>query len=322
MIKNRITYFLILIIVVFIIFLIAQPFYILYEGRQAIITQFGKPIRVVSKAGLHFKLPFIQKVNYFEKRILEWDGYPTQIPTKDKKYIWVDTTARWKISDPLKFFQSVYDERGGQARLDDVIDAAVRDVVTAHNLIEIVRSSNRLIEQLTSLQEEKEFIEEGALEEVKVGRDKMREKVISIAKQLLPQYGIELIDVRIKRVNYVEEVRKKVYERMIAERKRAAETYRSEGRGIRAEIEGRTEKELKVILSEAYKKAQEIKGEADAKATKIYADAYSKDPEFFSFLKTLDTYKESVDKNTTIILDTNSDYFKYLKKINPSWQSP
>ena len=194
--------------------------------------------------------------------------------------------------------------------------------MTAHNLIEIVRSSNRLIEQISSLQEGKEFIEEGALEEVKVGRDKMRERIINIAKQILPQYGIELIDVRIKRVNYVEEVRKKVYERMIAERKRAAERYRSEGRGIRAEIEGRTEKELKVILSEAYKKAQEIKGEADAKATQIYADAYSKDPQFFSFLKTLDTYKDSIDKNTTIILDTNSDYFKYLKKIKSSPQSP
>ncbi len=319
-IKKTGKYFLIVIfLVISFLVLLGNPFYVVSEGKQAIITQFGKPIgKPIVKAGLHLKIPYIQKVHYFEKRILEWDGYPTQIPTKDKKYIWVDATARWRIVDPLKFYQSVYDEKGAQARLDDVIDAAVRDVVTSHNLIEIVRSSNRIINKLRELDRDKEFIEEGALERIKVGREGMREKIIAIAKELLPQYGIELIDVRIKRVNYVDEVRKKVYERMIAERKRAAEKYRSEGRGIRAEIEGRTEKELKTILSQAYKKAQEIKGEAEAKATKIYADAYSKDPRFFSFIKTLQTYKDTVDKNTVIFLTTDSDYFKYLKEMFPS----
>jgi len=308
--KNKIFvafFFFILLLLV----LSGNPFYILYEGKQVVITQFGKPKKVVKEPGLHFKIPFIQKVNYFEKRILAWDGYPTQIPTKDKKYIWVDTTARWKIEDPLKFLQTVSDEKGAQTRLDDIIDAAVRDVVTAHNLIEIVRSSNRITEEL----------EEKALESIKVGRDKMRREIIKIAEEMLPRYGIELVDIRIKRINYVEDVREKVYQRMIAERKKAAEKYRSQGRGVKAEIEGRTEKELKVIISGAYKEAQKIKGEAEAKANEIYSQAYSQDPEFFSFLKTLKTYQNTVDKNTTLLLSTDSDYFKYLKRFlqkNPS----
>lgn len=298
----------------FIVLLAGNPFYIIYEGRQAILTQFGKPVSgAITQAGLHLKMPFIQKVHYFEKRILEWDGYPDQIPTKDKKYIWVDTTARWQVNDPLKFFQTVYDERGGQARLDDIVDSAVRDAVTSHNLIEIVRSSNRLVEELKNLDKEKEFIEEGVLEEVKVGRDLMREEIIARARELAPEYGIEIIDVRVKRVSYIEEVLRKAYERMIAERRRAAEEYRSEGRGIRAEIQGRTEKELKGILSEAYKEAQEIKGQADAKATETYAEAYTLDPEFYSFLKTLETYESTVDKDTVVILTTDGEYFKYLK---------
>jgi len=300
------------------LFVAGGPLFILYEGKQAVITQFGKPVGgPITEAGLHFKIPFIQKVNYFEKRVLEWDGYANQIPTKDKKYILLDTTARWRISDPLKFFQSVYDERGAQGRLDDIIDSAARDAITSHNLIEIVRSSNRIITELEALQEEKEFIEEGALEEVRVGREKIREEILRTAKELAPKYGIELIDVRVKRVNYIEEVRRKVYDRMISERKRAAEKYRSEARGISAEIEGKTEKELKIILSKAYKDAQVVKGESDAKATQIFAEAYGKDPEFFSFLKTLETYKETVDQDTILMLTTDSEYFKYLKEILP-----
>ncbi|UCD15769.1 MAG: protease modulator HflC [Candidatus Omnitrophota bacterium] len=309
----------IVIVSIIAVIVVINCFYILSEGYQVIITQFGKPIgRPVTEAGLHLKLPFIQKVTTFEKRILEWDGDPNQIPTKDKKYISVDTTARWKIKDALKFFQSVNDERGGHGRLDDIVDAAVRDAVTSHNLIEMVRSTNRLITELERLEEEKEFVEESAFEKVTLGRDKLRGEILERAKELAPQYGIELIDVRIKRVNYVEEVRLKVYERMIAERKRAAEQYRSEGRGTRAEIEGQTEKELKGILSQAYKTSQEIKGEADAKSTKIYADAYNKDPDFFTFRKTLETYKSTVDTDTTLILTTDSDYFKYLKDISPN----
>lgn len=306
------------IVVILILILMGNPFYVLKEGTQVIVTQFGEPMgEAITEAGLHIKIPFIQKVNTFEKRILEWDGYPNQIPTKDKKYIWVDTTARWRIIDPLKFFQSVYDERGAQARLDDIIDSAVRDAITSQNLIEIVRSSNRLIQSLERAEEEKEFIEEGALVEIGIGRDAIRKDIVEKTKKLAPQYGIEIVDVRIKRVNYVEGVKAKVYERMTAERNRAAEQYRSEGRGVRAEIQGRTEKELKGILSQAYKESQEIKGKADAESTKIYAAAYDKDPEFYSFLKTLETYSNTVDKNTTMILTTEGDYFKYLNKISP-----
>ncbi len=311
--------YLILFIVIFIVIMMGNPFYVVYEGQQAIITQFGKPVgKPITEAGLKIKIPFIQKVHYFEKRILEWDGYPSQIPTKDKKYIWVDTTARWKIVDPLKFYQSVYNERGAHARLDDIIDSAVRDAVTSHKLIAIVRSSNRIMEALESVgdkEKEKDIIESGVLDRIKIGREEIRKEIIDRARELVPSYGIELIDVRIKRVNYIEEVRRKVYDRMIAERKRAAEKYRSEGRGIRAEIEGKTERELKLILSEAYKKSQKIKGEADREATEIYANAYSKDKEFYSFLKTLETYKNTIDKDSTIILTTDSDYFKYLKDL-------
>ena len=318
---NKLSNSLIILGIIFFLALLGNPFFILYEGKQVIITQFGKPIGdPVRKAGLHLKIPFIQKINYFEARVLEWDGYPNQIPTKDKKYIWVDTTARWKIKDPLKFFQTVYDEQGAHARLDDVIDSALRDAVTSQILIEIVRSSNRIIEELKTREEEEEaeFIQEGALEKIQVGRNAIRNEVIKRARETVSEYGIELIDVRIKRINYVEEVRKKVYERMIAERKRAAEKYRSEGRGTRAEIEGRTDKELKGIISAAYKEAQGIKGEADANATKIYADAYNKDAELFSFLKTLDTYKNTVDENTTVLLTTDSEYLKYLREIYPA----
>ncbi|UCG35346.1 MAG: protease modulator HflC [Candidatus Omnitrophota bacterium] len=316
---NRLSNTLIILGIIFFLALIGNPFFILYEGKQAIITQFGKPVGgAITDAGLHLKIPFIHKVNYFEARVLEWDGYPNQIPTKDKRYIWVDTTARWKIKEPLKFFQSVYDERGAHARLDDIVDSALRDAVTSQILVEIVRSSNRIIEELKPQEGEGiEFIEEGALEEIRVGRDAMREEIVKRARETVSEYGIELLDVRIKRINYVEEVRRKVYERMIAERKRAAEKYRSEGRGTRAEIEGKTDKELKGIISTAYKKAQGIKGEADASAAKIYADAYNRDPELFSLLKTLDTYKNTVDENTTVLLTTDSEYLKYLSEISP-----
>jgi modulator of FtsH protease HflC len=303
--------------ILFFLIVIGNPFYILYEGRQAVITQFGDPVKKpVTKAGLHVKLPFVHKVNYFEKRILKWDGYPTQIPTKDKRYIWIDTTARWRIVDPLKFFKSVYDERGAQSRLDDIIDAAVRDSLTAENLIEIVRSSNRFLEEIEKekLEIKKEFTEEKALDEIKMGREDIRKGLLKNARETTSEYGIELIDVRIKRVNYVDEVREKVYDRMIAERKRAAETYRSEGRGESAQIKGKMERELKEIMSGAYKKAQIIKGEAEGKATAIYAAEYNKAPDFFAFLKTLETYKNTVDKDTTVILSTDSEYYRYLQE--------
>ncbi|MFH1867594.1 MAG: protease modulator HflC [Candidatus Omnitrophota bacterium] len=284
------------------------------EGQQVVITQFGDPIGdPITTAGLRFKLPFVQQANYFEKRILQWDGYPNQIPTKDKKYIWVDTTARWKIVDALKFLESVGDETNAHARLDDVIDSATRDSVTNHNLVEVVRNTNRLLkEKQDQGVDELEFSGEN-LEEIRVGRNALTRDILMEASKLMPQYGIELIDVRIKRINYVKEVQARVFERMISERKRAAEKYRSEGRGKRAEIEGQVGKELNQIRSEAYKKAEEIKGDADAEAINIYADAYNKDPEFYSFIKTLDTYRNTIDSDTTVILTTDGDYYRYLK---------
>lgn len=298
-------------VIALIVLIAGSPFYVVEEYNQAIITMFGKPVgEPVADAGLHLKLPFLHKVTYFEKRILEWDGDATQIPTKDKKYIWVDTTARWKISDPLKFYQSVFDERGAHARLDDIVDATVRDLVTYYDLIELVRSSNRVLEADQQMTEA-----EGAVvfEKISNGREFLRKEIFDRAKKVTPQYGVELVDVQIKRVKYVQEVERKVYERMISERKRAAEELRSMGRGKKAEIEGTTQKELKKILSEAYRDSEKIKGEADKQATDIYAAAYGADPEFFAFLKTLDAYLTSANKDTTMIISTNSDYFEYMK---------
>lgn len=282
--------------------------------EQMVITRFGKPVGdAIKEPGLHWKKPFVEKANSFEKRMLEWDGDPNQIPTKDKKYIWVETYARWRIADPLKFFQSVRNESGAHGRLDDIIDAATRDYMTSHLLLEIVRNSNR---EMATAEAEMELAEE-VKTPIQWGREKITRQILERASEMVPQYGIELIDVRIKLINYVEEVRRKVYERMISERTRIAEKYRSEGQGKKAEIEGQMEKELQRITSEAYRKAQEIKGKADAEATKIYARAYNKDPEFYSFLKTLDTYKRTIDDRTWLILTTDSDYLKYLKSLAP-----
>ncbi|MCK9432269.1 MAG: protease modulator HflC [Candidatus Omnitrophica bacterium] len=286
--------------------------YIVNEGQQVVITQFGKPVGdPVTSAGLHFKQPFIQEAHYFEKRLLDWDGDPNQIPTKDKKYIWVDTTARWRIIDALKFLQSVGNEMSAQGRLDDIINSATRDVVTSHLLVEAIRDSNRILDSRS--EGEDMIVTDEALERIEVGRKMLEGAILEKAKVLAPQYGIEIIDVRIKRINYVEDVRNKVYDRMIAERKRAAEKYRSEGKGKSAEIEGQVAKELKAITSEAYRKAQIVSGKADAEAINIYAAAYSQDPDFYSFVKTLETYNNTIDDKTTVILTTDSDYYKYIK---------
>lgn len=289
--------------------------FVIGETKQVVITQFGKPMGdPITSSGLHFKMPLIQEAHYFEKRLLEWDGDPNQIPTRDKKYIWVDVYARWKIVDALNFLQSVGNEISAHARLDDIINSATRDVITSHLLVEAVRDTNRILETMVDIKEDISVSKE-ALERIKVGREELDKFILTKASKLAPQYGIELVDVRIKRINYVEDVRRKVYERMIAERKRAAEKYRSEGRGKSAEVEGQVGKELKQITSEAYRKAQGIKGEADAEVIKIYADAYNKDPRFYSFIKTLETYRKSIDDKTTIILSTDSEYYKYLKVI-------
>jgi len=293
---------------------ISGAVYTIDETQQVVITQFGEPMgKPVTSAGLHFKVPLIQQANYFEKRILEWDGNPNQIPTKDKRYIWVDTTARWKIIDSLKFLQSVTNETGAHARLDDIIDSATRDFITSHNLVEVVRDTNRILNEQTTDKEESVDQIAGEIEKIGVGREAITRGIVQEAAKLMPQYGIELIDVRIKRINYVADVQKKVFERMISERKRAAESYRSEGQGKKAEIEGQMGKDLNRISSEAYKVAEEIKGKADATAIAIYADAYNRDPNFYAFLKTLDTYKETIDKDTTVILTTDSEYLTYLK---------
>ena len=294
--------------------------FVVDETQQVVITQFGKAVgKPITEPGLYFKLPFIQKANYFPKTLLEWDGDPGQIPTLDKTYIWVDTFARWKIVDPLKFFQTVNNVMGAQARLDDILDAAVRNLVTSHRLIETVRKSNRKLDTLElglATQEKYEM-----LSTVKVGRARIMEEVKKQAEPKVEQFGISLVDVKIKRVNYVEQVRKSVYARMIAERRQMAEKFRSEGQGEARKIEGEKEKMLKKITSEAYMKAQIIKGKADAEAARIYAEAFGKDPEFYSFLKTLDVYKSTMDKDSTLVLSTNSDFLRYLKGYKTS-QTP
>ena len=303
----------VLVILVILAFL-SGAIFVVDETKQVVITQFGKPVgKPIISAGLHFKTPFIQQAHYFEKRLLEWDGDPNQIPTKDKKYIWVDTTARWRVVDALKFLQSVGNEMGAHGRLDDIINSATRDTVTSHLLIEAVRNTNRILE--AQKESEDIVVTEEALERIDVGREFLTRVILEKAKVLAPQYGIEIVDVRIKRINYVEAVRNKVYDRMIAERKRAAEKYRSEGQGKKAEIEGQVAKELKLITSEAYRQAQVITGKADAGAIKIYAGAYNQHPGFYSFLKTLETYRDTIDENSTIILTTDAEYYKYLKSI-------
>jgi modulator of FtsH protease HflC len=299
------------IVLVVILFMVGWA-YIVPETHQVVITQFGNPIgRPVTEAGLHFKKPFVQKARYFEKRLLGWDGDPNQIPTKDKKYIWVDTTARWKIADSLKFLQTVGDETGAHSKLDDIINSATRDAITSHTLVEAVRDSNRIIE--SDGVGKATFVTDEALESIEFGREQLEEEILKTARKLAPQYGIKVVDVRIKRLNYVEEVQNKVYDRMIAERKRAAESYRSEGHGKRAEIDGQREKELKKITSQAYRTAQGLKGKADAEVTGIYADAYNQDLDFYSFLKTLDTYRKTIDDSTTLLLTTEDEYYRNLK---------
>lgn len=311
--KNFVVYA-ILVICLLLIIVLSSALYTIDETQQVIITQFGKPVGdAKNDAGLKIKMPFIQDVNYFEKRLLEWDGNPTEISAKDKKFILVDTYARWRIEDPLKFFKSVRDENTAQTRLDNIIDAATRNMVTSNILIEVVRNSNR---EMAVAEAELALSTEEAIDSIAVGREKLSQDIFDAAKEKVKEYGIELADVRIKRINYIQEVRERVFERMIAERLRIAEKYRSEGAGKKAEIEGEMEKELQKITSEAYRTAEEIKGKADAEAIKIYAAAYERDPEFYSFLKTLESFQTGIDEKTWLILSTDSDYLKYLKDIN------
>lgn len=303
---------LMLAVIVGLVIVILDATYIVSETNQVIILQFGKPIGgAVTNPGLHIKMPFIQKNNYFEKRWLEWNGDANQIPTKDKKFIWIDTYARWKISDPLVFFQRVRDERGAQSRLDDIIDGETRNAIAKFDLVEVVRSSNRAFEVT---EEAGVFTEREEVATIETGRDEITEIILAASSIITPEFGIELKDVRIKRINYIEEVRQEVFGRMIAERQRIAAKYRSEGDGRSAEIRGEKERELKKITSEAYKTSQEIKGTADASATRIYAEAYNLDPEFYQFMRTLETYRIVMDKETLLLLSTDTEFLKYLKK--------
>lgn len=300
-------------------------FYVVDETQQVILTQFGKLVgKPVKEAGLYLKLPFIQTPNYFDNRILEWDGDSSQIPTLDKRLIWVDTTARWRIQDPLKFMQRVRTEAGAQTRLDDIIDAKTREVLSSHMLIEAIRNSNRILEARDALLSDDSAVDlrETALVPIKIGREDLSRQIFDLSAVTLQEYGIELIDVRVKRINYIREVQNKVYERMISERKRAAEKFRSEGQGKKAEIEGRMAKELDQIQAEAYKTAQEIKGKADAKAIEIYAKAYNLDPEFYAFTKTLETYKKTTNANATLILSTKNSFYNRLKGIADEGKIP
>ena len=285
--------------------------YTLSETEQAIVTQFGKPVGgVVSTPGLHVKVPLVQTVYRFDKRWLEYDGDPNEIPTRDKKYIWVDTYARWRISDALRFFQAVRDERGGQSRLDDIVDGETRNAVASFDLIEIVRSSNRAFEVTGEL--------EGigaaeAMAQIKAGREKIAHQILERAAKITPEFGVELVDVRFKRINYTESVQQSVFQRMIAERKRIAERSRSEGQGRAAEIRGQKERDVLAASSVGYKSAQELKGKADAKATAIYARAYGRDPGFYEFWKSMETLQAALGKDATVILSTDSELLKYLK---------
>lgn len=297
--------------IIVIAFLVWPPIYTVDETQQVVITQFGRPIgEPIKDPGLQFKWPW-QTANKFAKNLLEWDGDKGQIPTLDKTFIWVDTFARWKIVDPLTFFKTVRDQDGAQARLDDIIDAAVRNFITSYSLIETVRRTDRELEIATLGNEE--AAEKVSLGTVVLGREKITKGIKDQAQPKLGKFGIQLVDVKIKGLNYVEQVRKSVYARMIAERKKISEKYRSEGKGEARKIEGYQEKDLKQITSEAYRTAQEIKGKADAQATQIYANAFNRDPEFYSFIQTLDIYKDAMDKNSSLILSTDSEFLKYFK---------
>jgi len=304
---------LIIVPVIIALLLVSGGVYTVDETEQVVVTQLGRAIGEPKKEpGLYFKIPFIQNANYFPKNLQEWDGDPGQIPTLDKTFIWVDTFARWKIVDPLVFFQTVNNVTSALGRLDDIIDPAVRNFITSYPLIETVRRTNRKL-GTSELGVEEEMKDKRRLGTVKFGREKITKGIMDQAQPKLAKFGIELVDVKIKRINYGEEVQRAVFGRMIAERKQIAEKFRSEGKGEARKIEGDKVREMKRITSEAYKTAQEIKGKGDATATKIYAKAYGRDPDFYSFVNTLDMYKETLDKETSLILSTDAEFFKYLK---------
>ena len=315
--------YLIAILVVVLSVLLFSSAFIVDEREQVFVTQFGQPVGdPITEAGIHFKRPFIQKLHSFDKRILEWDGNPNEVPTRDKKFIRIDTYARWRIADPLQFFQSVKDTYGAQTRLDDILDGATRSVIAKNDLVDVVRSVQRepQVADSNALTEEMD-----TLPAFKTGRGQIVQEMLESSKPALSELGIELVDIRFKRINYSPEVQREIYNRMIAERQRIADKFVSEGEGEKAKIQGQRERELKTIQSEAYRKSQEITGKADAEAVKIYAQAFNQSPEareFYQFLKTLETYKNSLTSGDRLILSTKTDFYKYLKNATPKPESP
>ncbi|MFT5699535.1 MAG: membrane protease subunit HflC [Desulforhopalus sp.] len=309
---KQIAQFFLIGLVLLAVVIVYDGFFIVEEGQQVVITQFGAPVGdPVIEAGLHFKMPFVQHTEIFEKKILIWDGDPNQIPTNDKTYVYLDVTARWRITDALQFLQAVNNQARAQSLLSDIIDGTVRDMVNKNDLIEIIRSSDWSTDTMS------ESASSAAIgRKPESGRDQISNQILEIASKVTPQYGIELIDVMMKRVNYIESVRIKVYDRMISERKRIAAEKRSMGEGEKAEILGTVDRRLKEIISEANKEALTIKGKADALATKIYGEAYSQDPDFYAFQKTLESYPSIVGKNSSLILSSDSDLYRYLKSVD------
>jgi len=302
----------IILLVIVVVIVGMNSFFTVDETKQVVLTQFGKPVgKTITEPGLKFKIPLIQVVNTFPKNLLEWDGDPGQIPTLDKTFIWVDTFARWRIIDPLKYFRTVNNELGALRKLDDIIDPAVRNSITSHHLIEEVRNSNRIMDTMEVGLDQ--IGKKAVVAKIKIGREKITRIIMEEASPKLAEFGIGLVDVRIKRINYVEEVQRAVYARMIQERKQIAEKFRSEGLGESKKIEGEKDKELKRISSGAYRTSQEIKGKADAEAARLYSEAFNRDSEFYSFVKTLEVYQNTLDENTWLMLSTDSEFFKYLK---------
>jgi membrane protease subunit HflC len=309
-----------LVLVGTVVFILTSALYAVSEIEQVIITQFGRPVgAAVTTAGLKLKVPFIQEVNRIDKRILEWDGSPTDMPTEDKLYISVDLFARWRIKDPLQYFLRLRDERSAQSRLDDILGSETRNAVAKHQLIEIIRTTkDRLPLRDASLADANNVV--GALVPIEKGRKQVEEELFAAASQKVQVFGIELMDIRFKRINYNESVRPKIYDRMISERRQIAERFRSEGNGEAARIVGNRERDLNKVQSEAYRSVEGIRGEADAKATEIYARAYNQSPEavqFYEFTRTMDTYKAVIATNTTLVLSTDSELFKFLKSMAP-----
>ena len=299
-----------IVLLLIVLFVLGGSVYTVSEVDQAIITQFGEPVgEPVTEPGLHFKLPFIQTANMFERRFLEWDGFRNQVPTRDRRFIWVDTYARWHITDPLLFFQRLRDERGAQSRLDDILDGETRNAVARHDLIEIVRTSNRepLDTATTGLEEAEVLVP------ISIGRKEITEEILAAAAAAVGDLGIELLDLQFKRINYVAEVQQDVFARMIAERQRIASEFRSEGQGESARIQGERERDLARIQSEAFRSAEELRGTADAEATQVYADAYGSDASFYAFTKSLETYEKTMGSDTYFILGTDSELMRYLE---------